>query len=266
MLDTCCDFSCEGVQEYWCFRLSPVWNAAVCPEFQAPSWTLVVITVKICDCNFVPPVNVWILRYQEDFVFACLSCTRHDTFTCTTAPDAKSAKHSKNKTCSARGQFNPRADELTTRQKHSHRAQRHGRLCTRQKHVQTLRTLRNCARSDSDITSSNRLPMCVPYPIIAPPRLPHKIALRATVRVRRHLRPVSAFYPRSSRSCHSSTNHALCLLQSVLRADLARKPNFSLLVRRCACPALLGRKSTARLWTERRCRSGCTGTAEMGET
>ena len=26
----------------------------------------------------------------------------------------------------------------------------------------------------------------------------------------------------------------------MLRADLARKPNFSLLVRRCACPALLG--------------------------
>ena len=84
--------------------------------------------------------------------------------------------------------------------------------------------------------------------------------------LRRHLRPVTAFHPKSSMSCHSSATHALCLLQSVLRADLVRKPNFSLLVRRCACPALPGRKSTARLWAEKRCRSGCTGTVEMGET
>ena len=106
MLDTCCDFSCEGVQEYWCFRLSPVWNAAVCPEFQAPSWKLVVITVKICDCNFGPPVNVWILRYREDFVFACLSCARaesssvkHDTCTCTPlrlAPKAPNTRKTQN--------------------------------------------------------------------------------------------------------------------------------------------------------------------------
>ena len=55
----------------------------------------------------------------------------------------------------------------------------------------------------------------------------------------------------------------------VLRADLARLSNSSVLVRRCACPALLGQVSTARtcgLQSQEGSRSDRHGTARMGET